>query len=311
MIGTGFLYLTPWDTQSFALNILGTNNHLMVKKSDLEYVRKRRRKKVVAVLTALAAMGVGVFVLVSFLGRFVGTFTVALDTGSVKLSLAEKSSFDDSTSYIKIDSLPAFDLYSFTSLGSAEDVDNENTSYLYGTTEDSKGNASMKYFKYTFFVRNDGNISADYDLRVNLTKNVPSDDGRYLDTLLRVLVYENNAYSDEHSYNVYARASDVANPIYDEETGLPTGQSTFKEYISYENPQKAEDHGDKFPGYAEMFESSNVIATLPTRNFQQGDAKRYTLVAWLEGEDPQAKGQPPEGGNLKIGVTVNAYENKQ
>ena len=281
----------------------------MVKKSELGYVRKRRRKKVIAIVTTLAAMGVGVFVLVSFLGRFVGTFTVALDTGSVKLSLAEKSSFDDSTSYIKIDSLPSFDLYSFTSLGKAEDVDNENTSYLYGTTEDSRGNSSMKYFKYTFFVKNTGNIAADYDLKVNLTKNVPSADGRYLDTLLRVLVYENDANSNEHSYNVYAKASELPNAIYDE-NGLPTGETTFKEYISYNSPQKAKDHNDAFPGFAEMFQSDNVIATLPVRNFQQGDTKRYTLVAWLEGEDQQAKGTPPEGGNLKLGVTINAYENQ-
>ena len=278
----------------------------MVKKSDLGYVKKRKRKKVVAILTALAAMGVGVFVLVSFLGRFVGTFTVALDTGSVKLSLSEKSSFDNSTSYIKIDALPAFDLCSFTSLPAADEVDNENTSYLYGTTKDSKGNSSMKYFKYTFFVRNTGNIAADYDLNVNLTKNVPSADGRYLDTLLRVLVYENDASSNEHSYTVYARASETPNQTY----GFEEGETTFKEYISYDRPDKAEAHGDQFPGFAEMFKSDNVIATLPVRNFQQGDSKRYTLVAWLEGEDQQAKGNPPEGGNLKLGVTINAYENQ-
>ena len=281
----------------------------MVKKSELGYVKKRKRKKVVAVITAIASMGVGVFVLVSFLGRFVGTFTVALDTGSVKLSLAETSNFDNSTSYIKIDSLPSFDLYSFTSLGAAEDVDNENTSYLFGTEEDSRGNASMKYFKYTFFVKNDGNIIADYDLKVNLTKNVPSADGRYLDTLLRVLMYENDASSEEHAYHVYAKKSETPNAVYGED-GLPTGEKTYKEYISYDNPQKAQDHNDAFPGFAEMFESDSVIATLPVRNFQQGDSIRYTLVAWLEGEDQQAKGQPPEGGNLKLGVTINAYENK-
>ena len=305
MIGTGFLYLFHGTHNHLPL-YLGRTNHLMVKKSELGYVRKRKRKKAVAILTAIAAMGVGVFVLVSFLGRFVGTFTVALDTGSVKLSLSEKSDFDNSTSYIKIDALPSFDLSSFTSLPGAEEVDNENTSYLYGTVKDSKGNQSMKYFKYTFFVRNTGNIAADYDLKINLTKNVPSADGRYLDTLLRVLVYENDASSNEHSYTVYAKKSETPNQTY----GYEEGETTFKEYISYDRPDKAEAHNDAFPGFAEMFESDNVIATIPVRNFQQDDAKRYTLVAWLEGEDQQAKGNPPEGGNLKLGVTINAYENQ-
>ena len=278
----------------------------MVRKSELEYVKKRKTKKLVAITSGVASATIGVFVLVAFLGRFVGTFTVALDTGSVRLSLSDNSKFDSPTSYIKIDSLPSFDLYSFTSLPNASVIDNEDASYTSGVTRDSKGNESMKYFKYTFFVKNESNIAADYDLKVNLTKNVPSEDGRSLDTLLRVLVYENDPSSTEHSYTVYAKKSETPNQTY----GYEDEELTFKEYISYNTPEKAEQHGDAFPGFAEMFEDDNTIATLPVRNFQQNDVKRYTLVAWLEGEDQQAKGNPPEGGNLKLGVTINAYENQ-
>ena len=278
----------------------------MVRKSELEYVKKRKTKKLVAITSGVATAAIGVFVLVAFLGRFVGTFTVALDTGSVKLSLSDNSKFDSPTSYIKIDSLPSFDLNSFTSLPAASEIDNENTTYTYGTTTDSHGNSSMKYFKYTFFIKNESNIAADYDLKVNLTKNVPSEDGRTLDTLLRVLVYQNDLTSNEHSYTVYAKKSETPNQTY----GYEDGDVTFKEYISYNTPEKAEQHGDSFPGFAEMFENDNTVATLRVRNFQQNDVKRYTLVAWLEGEDQQAKGNPPEGGNLKLGVTINAYENQ-
>ena len=278
----------------------------MVRKSELEYVKKRKTKKLVAITSGVASATIGVFVLVAFLGRFVGTFTVALDTGSVRLSLSDNSKFDSPTSYIKIDSLPSFDLYSFTNLPNASVIDNEDASYTSGVTRDSKGNESMKYFKYTFFVKNESNIAADYDLKVNLTKNVPSEDGRSLDTLLRVLVYENDPSSTEHSYTVYAKKSETPNQTY----GYEDEELTFKEYVSYNTPEKAEQHGDAFPGFAEMFEDDNTIATLPVRNFQQNDVKRYTLVAWLEGEDQQAKGNPPEGGNLKLGVTINAYENQ-
>ena len=273
---------------------------------NLEYVKKRRRKKTATIITAIATGGVGVLVLVSFLGRFMGTFTVALDTGDVKLALSENSKFDSPTSYMKLDSLPSFELASFTSLPDADKVDNEDSTYAIGTKRDSKGNASMQFFKYTFFVKNTGEISADYDLKVNLTKNDPSADGRYLDTILRVMVYENNMNSDEHSYSVFAKKSEAPNNTY----GYEEGETTFKEYVSYRTVEKAEKHGDAFPGFAEMFESDSVIATLPVRNFQQGEIKRYTIVSWLEGEDEQAKGLPPEGGNLKLGVTINAYENQ-
>ena len=305
----------------------------MVKKSELGYVKKRKRKKVVAILTAFASMGIGTLVLVSFLGRFVGTFTVSLDSGSVKLSLAEQIDFEDSTSYLKIDSLPSFDLSTFLSLPKAEVIDSDASSYTDAIKTDSRGNSSMDYFKYTFYVKNESNIAVDYDLKVNLTKNVPSEDGRYLDTLLRVLVYDNDANSEEHAYTVYAKKSDTPNKTY----GFEEGEITYKEYLSYDG-QWDNDFGErdaggnlikdsdgnviyneaslqnfldkKFTGFAEMFQSDNVIATIPARNLLKDEIRRYTLVVWLEGEDQQAKGNPPEGGNLKLGVTINAYENQ-
>lgn len=273
---------------------------------NLEYVKKRKKKKAAAIIAGIATGGVGVLVLVSFLGRFMGTFTVSLDTGDVKLTLADNSKFDSPTSYMKLDSLPAFELSSFTSLPGADKMDTEDTTYASGTKRDSKGNTSMLFFKYTFFVKNSGDVSADYDLKINITKNDPSADGRYLDTILRVMVYENDLNSNEHSYTVFAKKSEVANPTY----GYEEGEETYKEYISYRTVDKAEKHGDAFPGFAEMFESDNVVASIPVRNFQKDDIKRYTIVSWLEGEDEQAKGLPPEGGNLKLGVTINAYENQ-
>ena len=275
-----------------------------MKKSELGYVRKRKRRRIVAITSATATAAIGVFVLVAFLGRFVGTFTVSLDTGSVKLSLSDSA--NDSTSYIQLNSLPAFDLESYTNLPSASELDNEDTTIDLGTVSDSKGNTSMKFFKYTFFVKNEGTISADYDFKVNITRDTPSEDNRHLSEILRVLVYENYVDSDEHNYRIFAKKSETINKTY----GYEDGDETYKEYISYDNPDKAEARGFEFPGFAEMFESDSVVATLPTKNFQEGDVKRYTIVAWLEGEDQQANGNPPEGGNLKLGVTINAYENQ-
>ena len=233
-------------------------------------------------------------------------FYVSLKSGAKSLAVSERSDFKTKTTDLKVGNVPPFDLYSFTSLGAAEDVDNENTSHLFGTEQDSRGNASMKYFKYTFFVKNISDKTINYNYKITLTNNTVSSDGRYLDTILRVLIYENNASSNEHAYTVYAKKSETPNAVYGED-GLPTGEKTYKEYISYDNPQKAQDHNDAFPGFAEMFESDSVIATLPVRNFQQGDSIRYTLVAWLEGEDQQAKGQPPEGGSLKFGSTIETF----
>lgn len=276
-----------------------------MKKSELGYVRKRKRRRIVAITSSIAAMTIGVFVLVSFLGRFVGTFTVALDTGELKLSLCEKSTFDDPTSYIKLKSIPKFGLTTFTDLPAASELDNEENTYSIGTYREGD-NASMRFFKYTFFVKNSGSIPASYDLKVNLTRNVPSSDNRYLDSLLRVIVYHNAADSDDHAYDIYAKKSDIPNQTYDYEEG----ELTFKEPISFRDPDTAEFYGYEFPGFAEMFESDTVIARITQTNLEQDEIVRYTLVAWLEGYDKQTEGSAPEDANLKLGVTINAYENQ-
>ena len=249
--------------------------------------------------------------IIAFLGRFVGTFSVSLDTGNVGLTLSRDDAFTVPTSFLKTETLPEFQEYTYRDFSKIGDdqIDSDATDINLGATayNDDGTIKNLNFFKYTFFVKNEGNIAADYDLKVNITKNVPSDDGRYLDTLLRVLVYQNDADKENnHDFSVYAKRSETPNPTY----GYEEGETTYKEYISYSEPSKAIQHGDQFPGFAEMFEDANTIATIPVRNFQKDDAKRYTIVAWLEGEDQQAKGNPPEGGNLKLGVTINAYENQ-
>ena len=278
-----------------------------MKKSDLAYVRKRKRRKVAAIVTAISTMAVAVFVLVAFLGRFVGTFTVSLDTGELKLSLCEKSSFNNPTSYLKLKSIPDFALTTYTDLPSSSELDNEETTYLDGEIKDAKGKSSLKYFKYTFFVKNGGEIPASYDMKVNITRNTPSDDRRYLDSLLRVIVYHNNINSDTHDHEVYAKENTDPSPTY----GYEEGEYTYKAAISFQNPEDAERYGGyEFPGFANRFESSTVAARIPQVSLQQDETIRYTIVVWLEGNDPDATGAAPVNANLKLGVTINAYENQ-
>ena len=275
---------------------------------ELAYVKKRKRRKATAIIAGVASLATAVFIIVAFLGRFVGTFTVALDSGDVQLSLSEKSSFENATSYIKFDELPSFDLTTFTNLPDASEIDNEQSDYLYGVVPDGKGNSVLRYFKTTFYIKNTGETTADYDLKVNITKNDPGTTAKgglvYLDTILRVMVYENNADTSEHNYTVYAHKRTTPN-------SSSVEADIFKEYTSYSNKNTLDQYGEDLPFLAEMFESDNTVATLSNKGFTKGEAKRYTIVTWLEGEDIDAQGNPPKGGNLKLGVTINAYENNK
>ena len=48
-------------------------------------------------------------------------------------------------------------------------------------------------------------------------------------------------------------------------------------------------------------------------NFIRNDIRRYTIVFWLEGYDPQSRPdeEHPEGATLKLGVDISAYEKTQ
>ena len=74
---------------------------------DLLFVRRRRRRKIAAVVSVISAMGVGSLAIISFLGRTVGTFTVSVQNSTVRLALSEKQDFKNSTSYLRIDELPS------------------------------------------------------------------------------------------------------------------------------------------------------------------------------------------------------------
>ena len=279
---------------------------------EQRYVTKRKRRKLVALLSGVATLGMGTLVLVSFLGNYSGSFTVSLNKGNVKISLSNRQNFGDGYgdvegevgdvgSYLKVDDLKPFDQMTYLALPSDDIIDTDDTTYLIG----ENSSKTLNFFKYTFFVKNMGSISANYNLTVKINESTPAVDGRHLDSLLRVMFYANDGYdNDSHERKVYALASESPNK--DE-----NGEITYKEYISL-SPTQAERAKVDFPGFAVPFESDSVVLSMPVTYFEESNMNRYTIVTWIEGYDPQSSGQEaPEGASIKLGVEINAYENEQ
>lgn len=271
---------------------------------ELEYVKKRKRRKLVAVVSAISSVVLGIFIIVSFLGQRVGTFTVSLDTGKVKLSLATESAFEKSTSHLVVDKIPAFNTTTYQSIVDREDeVDNENYDSLIGAERNPSGEIiRMEFYKYTFFVKNNSSIRAKYDLDVNITHN----ESNALDRILRVMVYSNDAEDpSKHEKSVYARASEVAN-----DDG--NGGFTYNEFTSVTPDliEKGWEESYPDPKFAYQFPEEKLVAHIEIPNLSQNKIMRHTIVWWLEGNDPQCVGEPPEDANLKLGVKINAYENQ-
>lgn len=281
---------------------------------DLLYVRKKRRRKIAALVSLFSATGVTSLVIISFLGRTVGTFTVSVQNSTVRLALSEKQSFKNPTSYLRIDELPStYYEWSYDWFESFELIDNEQNDYYYGSKRDNGEVTGMYYLKYTFYVKNVGSTNAQYTLNINLDDCTQADDdsGRTLDETLRIMVFENDPNeNDNHNYAVYAKEiADSRNKTYDKD-----GNQTFREFIS-EYPYAKSDGGlyedDDHP-LAEPFLSNagKTVIRKKVSNFKKSDMRRYTLVYWLEGSDPQANienlDDAPEGAKIKLSVDITA-----
>ena len=274
---------------------------------DREFVKKRRRRKFAALVSLISAIGITSLVIVAFLGRFTGTFTVSLANSSVKLSLSKKETFENPTSYLRIEKLDLFEEYTYESLPTQDILDNEETPYDYGSYKNDKGEAVMRYLKYTFYVGNMGGKTAQYDLKINLLDRNKSTDGseRTLDDTLRVMVYENDVVESTgqayHTKEVFAKEAAEYNLDKDD-------NRTRREFVSRYPYANKEDNEHPL---ATSFKSGSEIYTYTRGGFLQGQKRRYTLVVWLEGEDPQSEfvKDAPVGASLKLGVEITAYEN--
>ena len=270
---------------------------------ELEYVKKRKRRRLIAIIGGISMIGVSALSITSFLGRFVGTFTVSLDTGNVKLTLSRKKDLSLSTSYLRVDYLPDYHEFTYSAFSDYGDdvIDSETTDIDLGAITTEGGDIDgLNFFKYTFYVGNVGSVAANYNFRVNILENKLADDGRNLLDTLRVMLYENEE-DDSHQSKVYAR------PYVDRASHIVDDVSYYEAPISI-SEDEARKTGVEFPGYAEKFENESVITTLSVENFEIGDIKRYTLVTWLEGFASASDKAAPIGASIKIGVEINAYE---
>ena len=296
---------------------------------DRLYVKKHRRRRIAAVATLIGAVGVTSLVIVSMLGRFTGTFTVSLKNSEVKLSLYSlKSDIEEEkagTSYIRIDDVPLFEEWSYEKFNDDFDgnMDEALDSEKYLDYKDIPGNnhpsdkagekGSVDYFKYTFYVRNTGTKTAQYNLSLKYEESGKPHSGAdiSLDDTLRVMLYENDLNSDEHNKAVYAKASGDARRIrYIDENGEERYMTTDLEFLS-KHPAYYVDEADmnEYPLVDASFIDNSTLLKLSTKGFAMNDVKRYTLVMWLEGEDLQSNNSiaSPVGAGLKIGIEINAY----
>ena len=263
---------------------------------EREYVRKRKRRRIVAIVGAACSVVVLTLAIIAFLGRFVGTFTVSLESRNVDLTLLEKKDSSHQTSFLRVNSVVPFKEFTykfFEEYGGVNTTDDENNSSEYGLDPDSE-TPIFNFFKYTYYVKNVGERAAKYDYSIKILENSLSKDGRSLIDTLRVMVFVDGVKT------IYGKA--LSTPHYEEE-------DITHEHPDYRAPVSSwPNEPEYFFGYAEKFDSSEVVTAFRGQDIGVGEMKRYTIVTWLEGFQSSDEDFAPRGATLKLGVEINAYE---
>lgn len=269
---------------------------------DLTYVKKRKRKQVAKIVTGVSAVLIVPFLILSFIGKEIGHFTIGLKNSNVSLALATDKELTNKTTFIGLDKLAPYAVYTVDGINknyTDDTIDNIDSNDSIGKRVDpsTEETTALYFFKYTFYVVNVGEVNATYDISFSITDNKrPTNVNYSLDDILRVRWYENSGDSSSHSYKTYAKKSLTPNfkegetePFYNTCIGKNT-------------------NGVCKDGYAELFSDDITILKNTTKHFKVGDYTRYTVLMWLEGNDPEAVGTTPDETYLKLAINVEAYE---
>jgi hypothetical protein len=253
-------------------------------------VKRRRRRKIAAIIATIGAIGTSIFAIVAFLGRQVGTFTVNLQNQGVALAMDTHSSFENETTYLNASGFGSFSTpysYKWFLTSTTENFDILNDENV-DPTIGSEGNNSLRYFKYTFFVKNIGSLDATFDLDIMLNENMkPTNGAQALDEYLRVMVFEGT-----EKRTVFAKRS----------MSRPADELGYRKELL--------DMKDVSLGEAELFYDETKLATV-NNGIAIGEIRMFTLLFWLEGADPECS-KIPNQASLRIGAQINAYpQNKK
>lgn len=221
-----------------------------------------------ALLGATAAL-IGVLFLYAMVTQLQGHFTINMSTGMFKegFVLADNRAFDNATT--QLFSVPA------------ENVPCVSISHIPATINDIDGSHNEAYFAYTFYLRNEGESEVSYEWTLRLNS-----ESHALTQAVWVMIFEDDQMS------IYAQPDKEGNPqalpaFGDNSVGyihLPV--QDFCKYPEEQFEVIPGRHNDYYRVIPYDFETEIIVATGARDNIIPMDVHKYTIVIWLEGDDP-------------------------
>lgn len=208
--------------------------HFHVKNDSIDIVKYKKRRKLLSIILTVCLIILIILFLVSMLVTQWGDLIISVDSPAVKkgIILSEDPEFKTQSASL--------------SAKKAEDVTNITYSWLpvdLDTSENGEHNGK-NYVAYTFYCKNNGQATLDYDAVLEITGVAKS-----ADEAARVMVYKNGEPA-----------------IY--------GKGKFKDRSTAETD-------------CTKFVTDAQVMTTATEDFKVGDIDKYTIVIWIEGNDPE------------------------
>jgi hypothetical protein len=154
------------------------------------------------------------------------------------------------------------------------------------------------YFAYTFYIRNDGESVVDYEWQVRINS-----ESKDLSRATWVMIFE------DEKMTFYAEAEEdgsiEALPAFNDNTRGYL-KMPFAEYAKYPDEQYEKvDAPSAIPHYRVIpvsFEDDIIVASGRQTEVDPSDVHKYTVVLWLEGDDPDCTNELIGG---HIGLEMN------
>lgn len=229
-------------------------------------------------ITGLLSAFIG---LVAYFGQYMGTFVISLDDTSLALGIAlsEHEDFESSNSRLLVNPVNSANPTTFTDIKFGDAVMTD------GDLDKSEGN---NYIAYTFYIRNEGNISVDVELNLNtitVTKNV--------DKALRIAVIE-GGYVDEAGDVKFTKGTIfLKNDGHGDETIVRIIDKFYRDDEDGNRIYYEKELYDSFN--KEYMTSDNNFGNYVIEDFVPTEIRKFTIIFWLEGWDADCTDQLKHG----------------
>lgn len=224
-------------------------NRFSAKRDAKDISKQTKWKRIAGIALAVLLVVLGILWLVSWLMTTIGDLVIDVQDTAAKKGIVVSAHADGSDPGLRLTAENVKEVTNITKDWLPKDLDNEG---------DGSHNGK-NYLAYTFYLTNNGSETLDYVSELRMVGVAKS-----ADEALRVMIYRNGEPT------VYGKLNmDGSTPVIAEETFAYTEQ--FKDVDINEKEGKQEE----------------TVFSVMNRGFDPGQTDKYTIVTWIEGEDPE------------------------